>query len=77
MENTALRNRLRRVEGQIQKLQNQIEENAACEDVIPQFLATKGAINAALQLYVNANIQKCTTADTDKLQSLIQTLTKL
>lgn len=77
MKNTALQNRLRRIEGQVQKLQIQIEGEESCEVVIPQFLAVRGAVNAALKSYVDSNIQACTTADTERLQTLIKTLVKI
>jgi DNA-binding FrmR family transcriptional regulator len=54
-----IQNRLRRVEGQITSLQQAIEREASCEEVIPQFLAAKGALDAALQSYLKASLATC------------------
>ncbi len=76
MNNTALVNRLRRVEGQLVKLQQEIANDADCADVIPQFLAVKGALSAALQQYVMSSVGDCVAKDKEKLTTLLTLLTK-
>jgi len=74
--NKALDNRLRRVAGQLEKLQINITQDADCAEVIPQFLAVKGALAAAFELYVNDSIIECTNSDDQKLEKLIALLVR-
>jgi len=76
MSQNPIHNRLRRIEGQVKKLQQQIDENIPCDQVIPQFMAVRGAVSAALEHYIAVHIESCTAADTEKLQGLIKTLLK-
>jgi DNA-binding FrmR family transcriptional regulator len=52
-------NRLRRIEGQITSLEASLESGMVCSKVIPQFLAVKGALDAALQQYLKQSIAEC------------------
>lgn len=69
-----LQNRLKRIKGQLDSLQNNISSQTACADVIPQFLAIKGAMNAAFELYVKESLAECSSADSDKRDQLITML---
>mgnify|MGYP003690698437 CR=1 FL=1 len=74
--NTSLDNRIRRVQGQLEKLHTTILEEADCSDVIPQFLAVKGAISSALELYVKESLTACKKNDDEKLEKLIALLAR-
>jgi len=50
---------LRRIEGQLESLQTVLQEEHACVEVIPQFLAVKGALDAALQQYLKMSLADC------------------
>jgi DNA-binding FrmR family transcriptional regulator len=52
-------NRLRRIEGQVASLQVSLASTQSCTEVIPQFLAVKGALDAALQQYLKSSIADC------------------
>jgi len=54
-------NRLRRIEGQIASLETALKAGTSCTEVIPQFLAVKGALDAALQQYIKQSITECRT----------------
>jgi len=54
-----LNNRLRRVKGQITSLESSLAEGKSCAEVIPQFLAAKGALDAALQQYLKLSLVEC------------------
>lgn len=73
---STLSHRLRRLEGQLVSLQRSIEAGEDCTKVIPQFLAVKGALSAALQQYVVASVGDCAAKDKDKLTTLLTLLTK-
>ncbi len=70
-------NRMRRVRGQLEKLEYAIEHGASCEDVIPQFLAVKGATNAALAAYLKTALQECDVRHPAQRDTLITALTQL
>ncbi len=77
MDNVTVR--LKRLEGQLAKVRQQIDDGADCAEVITQFLAVRGALNASLQLYTEAALQSCVGSKSAAEQSiLIKTLlTKL
>jgi len=52
-------NRLRRIGGQVASLEESLKAEQACTEVIPQFLAVKGALDAALQQYLRSSLAKC------------------
>jgi len=76
MNQTALQNRMRRLSGQLQKLEIDIETNKDCADVIPQFLAVKGAFAGAYEEYIKLSLDACADSDKEKLQKLIKMLIK-
>lgn len=76
MENSQLKNRLRRLEGQLQKLQLNITEGQDCTEVIPQFLAVKGAVAGAFETYVHSSLAECSAKDAEKTQKLIALLVR-
>lgn len=73
---TAIKNRLRRVIGQLERLEVQVADGADCAEVIPQFLAVKGAVGSALESYVNEALSSCQAGDEDKMKQLIRMLTR-
>lgn len=75
-QTTKLTNRFRRLEGQLQQLRTAIESEAACDTVIPQFLAVKGALNAAFTTYVQHSIRECAEQDQVRLAQLIELMIK-
>ncbi len=70
----SLQNRLRRLEGQLAKLESDIIEKKDCADVIPQFLAVKGAVAGAYEEYVKLALESCPKSRPEKLQQLIAQL---
>lgn len=67
-------NRMNRLEGQLKKLKHNIEADASCDSVIPQFLAVKGAFNAAFEMYVKDAIEHCDKKDDATRDQLITML---
>lgn len=51
-----------------------IEDDKNCDTVIPQFLAVKGALNAAFESYIHDTIATCPSSNTESLKKLITTL---
>lgn len=76
-ENTAVVHRLRRVSGQLKRVEEQIASGGSCADVIPQLLAVKGSVDAATATYVKQAIAECReTATPEELANLLETLVK-
>lgn len=59
---TALRNRLRRLEGQARGLQRMLDEHAALDDILTQLAAMRAAINAVGLTLLAENLVDCLTA---------------
>jgi DNA-binding FrmR family transcriptional regulator len=74
MTTKGMENRLKRLEGQVVSLRERITEDTPCDVVIPQFLAVKGAFNAAFEQYVKESLAKCSTKDAKKRDQLISML---
>lgn len=54
-----VKNRLKRVEGQIKGIIRMMEENKDCKDVITQLSASRTAIDRAIGVIVSANLVEC------------------
>jgi DNA-binding FrmR family transcriptional regulator len=76
MHDKQLHNRLRRLEGQLQKLHADIEVGKDCSEVITQFQAVKGALAGAFEEYVKLSLDKCAKKDEKKMEQLIKLLVR-
>jgi DNA-binding FrmR family transcriptional regulator len=76
METKLIENRLRRLEGQVASLREHISNNTPCDVVVPQFLAVKGAFNAAFEMYVKERLVECAAGDGKQRDQLISMLIK-
>ncbi|ELK45162.1 metal-sensing transcriptional repressor, partial [Halobacillus sp. BAB-2008] len=54
--NTAMKNRVKRLEGQLRGVLKMMEENKDCKDVITQLSASRSAIDRAIGLVVSSNL---------------------
>lgn len=71
-----MENRLKRLEGQVASLREHICTGTACDVVVPQFLAVKGAFNAAFEAYVKEMLADCPSGDVKQRDQLISMLIK-
>ena len=76
MSKKNIENRLHRIEGQLASVCKQLDTDAPCEAVIPQFLAVKAAFSAAFTLYVKEALAECSGKDTHKRDALVALLLK-
>ena len=80
----ALINRLRRIEGQVRGVQQMLENDAYCSDILVQSAAISAAMNAFNREILAAHIHSCVVRDireghdevVDELVSTIQKLMK-
>lgn len=62
-ERKALRNRLKRIEGQVRGLQNMLENDAYCADILTQSAAVGAALNAFNRALLSAHLHSCVIRD--------------
>ena len=77
-----LLNRLKRIEGQVRGIQNLIEQNAYCNDVLIQSAAVNAAMNAFNRELLASRIRSCVARDIregkdEVIDELVATLQKL
>ncbi len=75
-------NRLKRIEGQVRGIQNMIENDAYCNDVLIQSAAVGAAVNAFSKEVLSAHIHGCVAHDIregkdEVIDELMQTMQKL
>ncbi|HET7656950.1 MAG TPA: metal-sensitive transcriptional regulator [Bacillales bacterium] len=61
-----MKNRLKRVEGQIRGILKMMEEKKECKDVIIQLSAARTALDRTLANIVATNLEKCVREQTEK-----------
>ncbi len=70
-----IKNRLKRIEGQVRGLQKLLDTASDCEEIIIQFSATKAALDNCYALLLTKNLSKCfknkNDQELDKLLKLI------
>lgn len=77
-----LLNRLKRIEGQIRGIQNMLEEDAYCIDIVRQVSAANAALNSFNKVLLANHIRTCVAEDIrsgkdDKMDELVSTIQKL
>jgi DNA-binding FrmR family transcriptional regulator len=71
-------NRLKRVEGQLQKIRTDLEDGAlSCDTAVPQFLAAKGALDACVKEYLLLSLKACGgKRSQEEMTMLLETIVK-
>ena len=76
MNSKKVDNRLKRLSGQLSKIQEDIQNEKDCLEVITQFMAVKGALASAFAEYVQLSLDTCSKQDEVKMKQLITVLVK-
>ena len=79
-----LLNRLKRIEGQIRGIQNMVENNAYCADILMQVAAANAALNSFNKVLLASHVRTCVAENirqgndgvVDELVDLLQKLMK-
>ncbi|MFX3623677.1 MAG: metal-sensitive transcriptional regulator [Ectobacillus sp.] len=71
-----MKNRLKRIEGQIRGVLRMLEEGQDCKDVVTQLSASRAAIDRAIGLIVGTNLEKCLRAQIENGEHFNQDLVK-
>ncbi|HEX6593525.1 MAG TPA: metal-sensitive transcriptional regulator [Bacillota bacterium] len=64
-----IKNRLKRVEGQVRGILRMMEEEKECKDVISQLSAARSAIDRVIAFIVAQNLQQCVEDQYEKGES--------
>ncbi|MCY0876490.1 MAG: metal-sensitive transcriptional regulator [Firmicutes bacterium] len=57
--NDAVKNRLRRVEGQVRGVLQMMEQGKTCKDVVTQLSAIRSAVDRVIMYAVGENMEQC------------------
>lgn len=60
-EKAKLKNRLRRVAGQVAAVERMLDEDAYCVDVLTQIAAASGALGKIGQIVLESHVKSCVT----------------
>ncbi|MBH0230350.1 metal-sensitive transcriptional regulator [Halobacillus yeomjeoni] len=63
--NDAMKNRVKRLEGQLRGVLKMMEEGKDCKDVITQLSASRSAIDRTIGLVVSSNLVECIQDEED------------
>lgn len=74
--NDQIRNRLKRIEGQLKGVIRMIEEEKDCKDVITQLSASRSAIDRTIGLIVSTNLVYCMSNEQQLQEKDKETLIK-
>ncbi|MDA3128517.1 metal-sensitive transcriptional regulator [Aliibacillus thermotolerans] len=55
----ALKNRLKRIEGQVRSVLRMMEEEKECSEIVTQMSAARNALDRVIGLVVSANLEYC------------------
>jgi DNA-binding FrmR family transcriptional regulator len=61
-----IKNRLKRVEGQVRGVLKMMEEEKDCKDVVAQLSAVRNAIDRAIAVIVSTNLEHCIRQEMEK-----------
>ncbi|WP_462409426.1 metal-sensitive transcriptional regulator [Neobacillus sp. Marseille-QA0830] len=74
--NDQMKNRVKRIEGQLRGILKMMEENKDCKDVITQLSAARTAIDRTIGVVVSSNlvecVQKANEAGDKKMEEFVQ-----
>ncbi|MCL7746648.1 metal-sensitive transcriptional regulator [Halalkalibacter alkaliphilus] len=57
--NEKMKNRVKRVEGQVRAILRMMEEGKDCKDLVVQMSAARNALDRAIGLVVSSNLEQC------------------
>ncbi|QDX92293.1 metal-sensitive transcriptional regulator [Brevibacterium sp. JNUCC-42] len=64
--NDSVKNRLKRVEGQVRGVLKMMEEDKDCRDVVTQLSAVRTAVDRVIGLVVASNLEHCIREELEK-----------
>jgi DNA-binding FrmR family transcriptional regulator len=74
--NDQMKNRVKRIEGQLRGILRMMEETKDCRDVITQLSATRTAIDRTIGVVVSSNLVECVRNANEKGEGSTEDLVK-
>lgn len=74
--NTQMKNRVKRIEGQLRGILRMMEEENDCKDVITQLSAARTAIDRTIGVIVSSNLVQCVKQAEEKGEKSTEELVK-
>lgn len=78
--NNQVKNRMKRIEGQLRGILKMMEENKDCREVVTQLSATRTAIDRTIGVVVSSNLVECVQKaeqDNKDIEELVKEATEL
>lgn len=77
-----LMNRLKRIEGQVRGIQNMLDQDAYCPDILMQVAAVNAALNSFNKVLLAEHMRTCVVdkihqGDDEVIEELVETMQKL
>ena len=69
-----VKNRLKRVEGQVRGILKMMEEGKNCQDVVSQMAAVRNALDRAIGVVVSTNLEVCIREQIEKGEETGETI---
>ncbi|WP_088032810.1 metal-sensitive transcriptional regulator [Evansella clarkii] len=64
--NDQMKNRMKRIEGQVKAILRMMEEEKDCKDLVGQMSAARNAMDRAIGLVVSTNLEQCVRDQIEK-----------
>ncbi|MBU9722594.1 MULTISPECIES: metal-sensitive transcriptional regulator [Bacillaceae] len=64
--NDQMKNRVKRIEGQVKAILRMMEEEKDCKDIVIQMSAARNALDRTLGLVVSSNLEQCVRDQIEK-----------
>lgn len=64
--NDQMKNRVKRIEGQVKAILRMMEEEKDCRDIVVQMSAARNAMDRAIGLVVSSNLEQCVRTQIEK-----------
>ncbi len=69
-----VKNRLKRIEGQVRGVLRMMEEDKPCQDVVGQMAAIRSALDRAIGVVVSSNLEECIRRQVEKGEGTEETI---
>ncbi|MDI3328318.1 MAG: metal-sensitive transcriptional regulator [Alicyclobacillaceae bacterium] len=70
----AMKNRLKRIEGQVRGIMGMMEREESCKDVVTQLSAVRAAIDRLIVYVIGSNMENCIRNEVEKGQPADQVI---
>ncbi|SDH81349.1 DNA-binding transcriptional regulator, FrmR family [Alteribacillus persepolensis] len=64
--NDQVKNRLKRIEGQVRGVLKMMEEGKECQDIVSQMSAVRSALDRTIGVVVSENLEQCVRAQIER-----------